>query len=129
MGRKRKHAPKAFDMKAKPFACRLPVELHAGIEGRAIAEGISPSELVRNVLFNWLYGQEPSANEGYYQARGIASQIAHFALEEAIESLPSSYEEMVELLAEMAAKRAQQRGDKLKVRRGLSIKPPEDESA
>jgi hypothetical protein len=89
---------------SKPFAVRLQSDLGAIIQTRAAAEGITTSELIRNVLHGWAYGEPPGANEGYYHARGQGRRIAHHLLAQAMDNLPASDDEMQELHGAMEAR-------------------------
>ena len=86
-------------------ACRLGPELDAVLEARAQAEGVSPSEMLRNIVHAWAYSEMPSADQGYYSARAQAGQIAHYLIARAADTLPASAEELDAMLADVAARR------------------------
>jgi len=85
---------------SEPIAFRLPAELAQAIRSRAESEGVTVSEVMRNVVHAWFYGEAPSANEGYYQSRGNAVRIAQMLLARALEAMPSSEEDAQAALLE-----------------------------
>ncbi len=99
------------DPSTKAIAVRLPPDLLAAIDHACAEQNITHSELLRGLVSQWAYGQSQLAgpDEGYAQARSIASRLAHAALKRALESMPESYEEGRQMLQgyynEQAAKR------------------------
>lgn len=87
--------------RSKPYAVRFPIELSEVIEARALADGITAGEVIRNVLYAWAYGVAPGADEGYYIARGNGARIAHWLIAQAFSSLPASEEEAQEIIAQI----------------------------
>lgn len=85
-------------MAVQPMCVRLPEDLDAAVRALAESEGISPSEVLRSAVHQRVYSQIPSVDEGYKQARGLAIQFAHEAVNLAAEQIPDSYEEAMEFL-------------------------------
>jgi len=92
---------------SKSIAVRLPLDLVAAIDAACQEHGITPSEFIRGVVSQWVYGttQLSGPDEGYAQARSMATQIAHVmmrkvhdALGEAIRELPADHAGAVEML-------------------------------
>ncbi len=84
---------------ANPVCVRLPDDLDVALRQRAEAEGLSVSELLISMLSHWVYGSTPSVDEGYKQARSLATKLAHEAVSRAIDDLPSTYEEAISSVA------------------------------
>lgn len=80
---------------------RIPVDWYEQILAVCDANGITLSEFVRGVIKPALDGLPPGSfhlgglDEGYRQGRALASKIAHGLLENALASLPDTYEEAV----------------------------------
>lgn len=89
-------------MRERAFAVRLPPDLEQYVSQRAVLEGITASEVIRNALRLMIYGQQPSANEGYYAARQNAMRLARHALTEAFHALPDNAEDAETMLAGLA---------------------------
>jgi hypothetical protein len=79
---------------------RLPADLVAAVEHACREHKISPSELLRSLVSQWVYGsttlQGPEA--GYAEARSMATRLAHVALKEAIKRLPLDHHRANEML-------------------------------
>jgi hypothetical protein len=73
---------------------RLPADLVAAVEHACREHNISPSELLRSLVSQWVYGdgalKGPEA--GYAEARSMATRLAHVALKEAIKRLPLDHD-------------------------------------
>lgn len=83
-----------------PICARLDAELVQLIDQAAANEGIGRSEIVRNVLMQWAFGNTPSADEGYRQALRIAPMLAIALIRRAEHTLPATLEEAQVILAE-----------------------------
>ena len=81
------------DPSSRPIAVRLPADLVAAVDHACAEHDISPSELIRGIVSQWAYGKTQLAgpDEGYAQARDMAVQIAHAAVQQALEALPDSH--------------------------------------
>ncbi len=86
---------------SKPYGIRFPDALAEIIDQRAQADGITPAEVIRNVVHAWAFGQPAGADEGYYLARGNAARISHYLVADAFARLPAGEEEARELLASL----------------------------
>ena len=84
--------------KPDPICSRLPPDLDAAVRDRAMAEGLSPSEMLRLIVQQWAYGSMATADEGYFQARQLAQHLAHVVLQAAINQLPQTYEEAMAII-------------------------------
>lgn len=80
------------------ICARLDVELSQLVDQACINEGITRTELVRNVLTQWAYGTIPSADEGYRQALRMAPQLTLLLMTRVIEQMPPTLEEAQQLL-------------------------------
>jgi len=62
--------------------------------------GITASELLRDLVRRWAYGESELSgpDHGYAQARSMAAQLAHAALKRALGELPPSHGEAAEML-------------------------------
>lgn len=76
---------------------KLTPEMRAGIITRAEADGVSASEWIRGVIEQALVGEVPSVDEGYRQARRLATQMAteiiRRATRSAVEAIPETVDE------------------------------------
>jgi hypothetical protein len=85
----------------EPIAFRLPADLDEAVRERALAEGLSMSEMLRSIVSQWAYGSTPSADAGYFQARGVAVAAAHEVLRKVFDQfLPTSYEQALQLVTQ-----------------------------
>jgi metal-responsive CopG/Arc/MetJ family transcriptional regulator len=99
------------DPSTKPIAVRLPADLVAAIDATCIEQGITQSELLRGLVSQWVYGKTQLAgpDEGYAEARSMASRLAHAALKQALTSLPDSHEGARTMLQGFYAEQATQK--------------------
>lgn len=83
----------SLDPSSRVIAVRLPSDLLAAVDAECIAKDITPSEFLRGLVSTWVYGdtQLKGPDEGYAQARAMASQIAHVAVQRALETMPSDF--------------------------------------
>lgn len=88
------------DPSSKAVAVRLPADLAAAVEHACNENNITASELIRGLVSQWVYGKSQLAgpDEGYAQARSMATRLAHVALKQAIASLPESYDGAQQML-------------------------------
>lgn len=99
---RRSSALSSLDPTNKVIAVRLPSDLLAAVNQACQEQGITQSEFLRGLVSQWVYGktQLSGPDEGYAQARSMASQLAHVivrqtmhqALKEAIASLPETHD-------------------------------------
>jgi len=82
--------------KSGVICAKFPDELLALAEDRALAEGITISELLRAVMTQFLLGNVPAVTEGYQQAKSTALFLAHTMLQQALAMLPETVEEAFE---------------------------------
>lgn len=99
------------DPSTKSIAVRLPPHLASAVAAACEEQGITASELIRALIEQWAYGTTPLAgpDAGYQRARGMASQIAHAALRNALESLPASHAEASTMLQGYLGEQAERR--------------------
>ena len=81
---------------AGPLCLRLPEDLRAAVHQMAEQNGVSPSELVRDLIFRFVYGEPPGIAEGYMQGRAIGYQVAQQAL--ASVQMPDNVEDAIRIL-------------------------------
>lgn len=88
------------DPTTRSIAVRLPADLAAAVDLACEQNGITASELLRDLVSRWAYGEGQLAgpDHGYTQARSMASQLAHAALKQALAALPDSHEGAAEML-------------------------------
>jgi hypothetical protein len=88
------------DPTSKPIAVRLPADLVAAIEHACREHNITASELLRGLVSQWVYGKTALSGpeEGYTEARSMATRLAHAALKEALEKLPLDHGRATEML-------------------------------
>ena len=99
---------------SKPIAVRLPNDLAAAVEQGCAAQGITPSELLRDLVAKWAYGGSALAgpDAGYTQARSMATRLAHAALAQALDSIPEEHEQARAMLeGHYNARAERRRGD------------------
>lgn len=93
----------------------IPDDLHALIENERVRDGLpSISETVRRILTFHFYGQATTigVDNGYVQARSMATSLAKACLFQALANLPRTYEEGVAYLEALRAE-VQAKGDDL----------------
>lgn len=85
---------------SRTVAVRLPEDLAAAVEHACTQQDITPSELLRGLVSQWAYGtsQLSGPDEGYAQARSMATQLAHAALKQALKELPENHDGAKEML-------------------------------
>lgn len=88
--------PKASG-KTDPICARLPHDLDAAVRMRATSEGLSPSEMLRAIVSQFIYAEVPATSEGYLQARALAARLAHEALARTLAQMPDNYDEALAL--------------------------------
>jgi hypothetical protein len=78
----------------------LPADLVAAIDAACDEANITHSEFLRALVEQWAYGksQLSGPDAGYAQARSIAAQLAHAAVRQALDNLPSTNEEARSML-------------------------------
>lgn len=84
---------------AAPICAKLPEDLEYALRDRAEAEGISVSEITRHAIAAFVFGSIPGAQEGYAQAKRLATQMALQAMHNGLASLPDTLEEWIDLQA------------------------------
>mgnify|MGYP001599690075 FL=1 len=79
------------DPTTRVIAVRLPADLLAAVDAECSAKDITASEFLRGLVSTWVYGSTSLAgpDEGYAQARALAGRIAHAAVQNALEQIPS----------------------------------------
>ncbi len=84
------------------IGARIPDDLMAAVDAYAVRTGLSPSEVLREALTQFVYGasstQEPS--DGYAQARRNASRMARAAMAAGLEAIPTDAAEAEAWLAD-----------------------------
>jgi predicted DNA binding CopG/RHH family protein len=90
----------SLDPSSRVIAVRLPSDLLAAVDTECAAKGITSSEFLRGLVSTWVYGdtQLRGPDEGYAQARSMASQIAHGAVQKALDNLPGDHDEARSML-------------------------------
>ena len=77
--------------------CRVSEDVKRLLEQRAEQDGISPSDLMRDALVQYLYGGTQSTlqgpDAGFIAARKQAHRIAMAAIAYAFEQMPESFED------------------------------------
>ena len=63
-------------LKKGPICFRLPDDLHMAINQMAEAQGVTTSELVRDVLFRLVYNDAPGVDEGFIAGRTLGLSVA-----------------------------------------------------
>lgn len=88
------------DPSTKSIAVRLPPDLVSAVDAACTEQGITASEFMRALVSEWAYGrsQLSGPDEGYAQARSMASQLAHAAIKKALGELPDTHEQAIEML-------------------------------
>jgi len=94
-----KYQPRGLDSMATDYVgFRLAADMRAQIEQICLTHGITLSEWIRSAcvaaLGNTAMGLG-GVEEGYAQARGLATQLAHSLINHARDLLPSTYEEFL----------------------------------
>ncbi len=81
------------DPSTQTVAVKLPADLLAALESTCEQQGLTKSEILRGLVSQWVYGksQLSGVDEGYAQARSMATQLAHVALSRALTALPDSH--------------------------------------
>lgn len=74
---------------------RMLPEMRAHAEQLAEQQGMSLSEWLRILIHNAITGELPNVDDAYRSARGIAIQLAHTLISNAVRDLPDTYEEAV----------------------------------
>lgn len=86
-------------MADKLINCRIPIEWHEEINAITTHNGITVSEFLRSCIRAGLDGVPGqlafTVEDGYKQARALATKMAHEMLDIAKVQLPDSYEEAV----------------------------------
>jgi hypothetical protein len=81
------------------LSLRLPFDLHAAVTQLAETAGVTTSEWLREVIYQAVYNEPQSANEGFMQGRALGMQLARHVLSMAYEHLPNSMEEAMTILS------------------------------
>jgi predicted transcriptional regulator len=84
---------------AERYCVRLTPDLKALLEARADQVRVTPSEIVREALTLYLYGQQEinqAYNDGFQQARKLVTTICLAALSAAQEMIPVDAQEAVD---------------------------------
>ena len=99
------------DPSVQSVAVKLPADLIAAIDAACVEQGITKSEFLRGLVSQWVYGksQLSGPDEGYAQARAMASQLAHAALSRALDGLPDSHETATAMLQGYLTEQANRR--------------------
>lgn len=99
------------DPSTRSIAVRLPGDLAAAIDAACAEQQITASEFLRGLVSQWVYGSTQLAgpDEGYAQARSMASQLAHAALRQALAQIPESHDEARSMLQGYYGEQAERR--------------------
>jgi hypothetical protein len=99
------------DPSNRVIAVRLPGDLASAVDAACAEQNITASEFLRGLVSSWVYGktQLSGPDEGYAQARAMASQLAHAALRKALALVPDSHEGAQEMLQGYYAEQAERR--------------------
>jgi hypothetical protein len=62
--------------KKGPICFRLPDDLHMAINQMAEAQGLTTSELVRDILYRLVYNDVPTVDEGFIAGRTLGLSVA-----------------------------------------------------
>lgn len=84
----------SLDPSSKTVAVRLPADLASAVKLACAQHGMTPSEFLRSLVSEWAYGktQLTGPDEGYTEARSMATQLAHAALKDALAGLPGDHQ-------------------------------------
>jgi len=86
---------------ANPIAVRLTDDLEVAFRARAEAEGLSSSELLRAIVAQYVYNEQPSTDAGYHVGRALAYQTAIALVKETMEqSFPPTFEQAQQLVVQ-----------------------------
>lgn len=90
----------SYNPTSKLVSTRLPADLAAAVEHACREHNISPSELLRNLVSEWVYGKGTLSGPeaGYAEARSMGTRLAFVALKEALKLVPLDHERGVAML-------------------------------
>lgn len=79
---------------AHTISVRLAPDLAAAVDAACEKQGTTHSEFLRDLISRWVYGESQLSgpDEGYSQARSMATQLAFVALKKALSELPDSHQ-------------------------------------
>lgn len=91
------------------FCARLPPDLATAVLDYAEANGLSRTEVVRNAVYQFVYGEQQGPDQGFMTARAFAIKMAHASVDLAAASLPTDMSQLDEFFVRTSNFYAQRR--------------------
>ena len=92
-------------MPKRNVCTRIPEGMEAAVDALVASQGIGVAEWLRNLIYQAVYQQSPTFEEGYFQGRNLG---LHYALVRAQEAFRNGAQTPEEALAYLQAHAAEQ---------------------